>query len=621
LVKKTTEMRINSMELTDIFTKETIQNLKNNKDEITEDLLEALRSHGNEGKQIALDILDLEKDHEQYYLDAFGNRISFNGNRRLKKAFTKLSLSPIHEIELHKCAEDIHYFKDNYIKIKTPKGVNFPDMRQYQDDFINSVMPDEHESLIGLMGRQSGKTVSTAIYLAHKYNFGKSLNIGIVANKGAMAREFLSNAKNILIELPIWIQQGCENWSKGSIENESMMRILTDVPSPDSFRGFTIAILVVDEAAFIRPSVWEEFSDSIFPSQSGLAWKKNIILSTAKGMNHFYQMVKGAREKTNGFHIHEVDWKDVPRFNPNGSQMTNEEFMTKVVDKHGIIYFNQNYANEFLGSSHTLISAQKLSLMSHGEIHEIRDGKLNIYHYPQEGHKYIMTVDASKDGKDAFAVQIIDCTDFRFVQAATAKLQVDYLLMPDFIHEWAEYYNNPYLVIENNEGAGQSVADQLYQSYEYENLHFDKDVGRNRRKKYPGFRTTTKTRKMMLQTMKLFIENDKLEINDKSTINEFFQFILVNNKFQADEGAMDDMIMALAMVFVPFCNSKNFEDMRVLVNNLYHSDTLEDAEKVDYGDMLTIGSFDDGIEQEEEHHITKVKTYFNGHIVEDGGSY
>ena len=27
--------------------------------------------------------------NEEYYLDAFGNRISFNGNRRLKKAFTK----------------------------------------------------------------------------------------------------------------------------------------------------------------------------------------------------------------------------------------------------------------------------------------------------------------------------------------------------------------------------------------------------------------------------------------------------------------------------------------------------------------------------------------------------
>ena len=57
------------------------------------------------------------------------------------------------------------------------------------------------------MGRQSGKSISTAIYLSHKFNFSKDINIGIVGNKGAQAREFLANTKNILIELPIWMQQ------------------------------------------------------------------------------------------------------------------------------------------------------------------------------------------------------------------------------------------------------------------------------------------------------------------------------------------------------------------------------------------------------------------------------
>lgn len=613
------------MSLKKIFTDDIIQHLKNNKDEITFELLQELRSHGNEGKQLALDILDLEKDNEQYYLDAYGNRISFNGNRRLKKAFTKLAMAQIHKDEIKRCTEDIHYFKDNYVKIKTKLGVNFPDLRVYQDEFINEIIPDENEDNIGLMGRQSGKSISTAIYLSHKYNFDKEINIGIVANKGPMAREFLANAKNILIELPIWLQQGTVTWNKSSIENESKMRILTDVPSSDSFRGFTIAVLVVDECAFIKPTVWDEFADSIFPSQSGLAWKKNIILSTANGMNHFYQMVKGAREDANGINIYEVKWTDVPRFNPDGSQMTNEEFQEKIVRKYGIVYFNQNYANEFLGSSHTLISSNKLQEMKESEVHEIRDGKLKIYHYPEEGHKYIMTVDAAKDGTDYFAVNIVDITDFNFKQVATAHLQIDYLLMPEFINEWAEYYNKPYLIIENNEGAGQSIADQMYNDYEYENLHFDRRSDSNSsnlsksRKKYPGFRTTPKTRKQILQTLKLFIENDRLEVNDKTTISEFYQFILINNKYQADDGAHDDMIMALALIFVPFTNSKNFEDMKALIKNLYATDDLEESEKVNFGEMLTIGSFDDGTD--EEHFPPESQQTFNGFIVEDGGFF
>ena len=605
------------MSLNQIIDQATIDYLKVNKHEITTELLDALREHGNEGKSIALEILDLAKDDEQYYLDAFGNRMSFNGNRRLKKAFSKLSLSPIHEQELMRCATDIHFFKDNYVKIKTKAGVNFPDLRSYQNEFLDSILPDEHEDNIGLMGRQSGKSISTAIYLAHKFNFGKDINIGIVGNKGKQAAEFLANTKNILIELPVWMQQGVSVWNKGSIENESKMRILTDVPTSDAFRGFTIAILVVDECAFIKSTVWDEFADSIFPSQSGLAWKKNIILSTANGMNHFYQMVKGAREDSNGMNIFEVNWKDVPRFNPDGSQMKPEEFMEKIVKKHGIIYFNQNYANEFLGSSHTLISSGKLAEMKEKEAERIRDGKLKIYHEPEPGHKYIMAVDPAKDGTDAFAVQIVDITDFHFKQVATAQLQIDYLLMPEFIDEWGREYNNAYLIIENNEGAGQSIADQMFQTYEYENLHFDKDVGRNNKKKYPGFRTTSKTRKQILQTLKLFIENDKLEVNDKKTINEFYQFILVNGKFQADDGAHDDMIMSLALIFVPFCNTKNFEDMKALVKNLYDDD-LPEAEKVDFGELLTIGSFDDS--SDEEYIPQKEYDLWNGHVIIDGGS-
>lgn len=153
--------------LSKIFTKSIIDHLRQNKHEITPDLLGELRTHGNAGKQIALEILDIEKDAEQYYLDAFGNRMSFNGNRRLKKAFTKMKLHQIHISELERCANDIHYFKDNYVRIKTKSGVNFPELREYQNEFINSILPDDNEDNIGLMGRQCC-SASTSISVINK---------------------------------------------------------------------------------------------------------------------------------------------------------------------------------------------------------------------------------------------------------------------------------------------------------------------------------------------------------------------------------------------------------------------------------------------------------------------
>lgn len=133
--------------------KKTIEYVKEHKELITKEILDELRKT-KEGKHIALEILDLPKDEEQYYLDAFGNRISNNGNRMIKKPFTKINLASIHIDEIKRCFESLDYFKNNYVQIKTPKtGVNFPDLRPYQDKFLE-VLNSDKESIVSLQGRQ-----------------------------------------------------------------------------------------------------------------------------------------------------------------------------------------------------------------------------------------------------------------------------------------------------------------------------------------------------------------------------------------------------------------------------------------------------------------------------------
>lgn len=330
--------------LKEIFTANTINHYKNNKGLITSELLETLRSYGNEGKQIALDILDTEKSEDNYYLDAYGEKISYMGDRNLKKAYTEMKLSPIHIEELKRCKEDLYYFKDNYVKIRTKDGVNFPETRPYQIKFLDSILDEESEGTVSLQGRQAGKSVTTAIYLAWKFIFTENINIGICANKGSLAREFLNNVKMILEFLPMWLRVGVTVWNKGSISSESNTRILTDVPNQNSFRGFSINILVIDEVAFIKSTIWNEFADSIFPSQSSLSWKKNILISTPNGLNHWKTICDKAKSGESGYLFHFVDWRDVPRFDNKGRQLTAEEFKNKIIRKNGITFFNQNYA-------------------------------------------------------------------------------------------------------------------------------------------------------------------------------------------------------------------------------------------------------------------------------------
>lgn len=618
--------------MTMILSNEQIELLKNNKNLITEELLDTLRKT-KEGKSVALQILDIPKDDEDYYLDAFGSRISFDGNRQIKPCYTKIQLSDIQIKEIQKCSEDIDYFKANYVQFKTKSGIGFPDHRKYQDDFIHA-LNDENDQYVVVFPRQAGKSATTAVWLTWLFLFRADISIGICANRGSTASDFLANVKNIFTLLPIWMQQGIKTWNVRRIEGENGTKILTDATSGDSFRGSSMNVIVVDECAYVRSSKWEAFSDGILPSQSALAWKKTIFISTPNGMNHFYDYYKNSKKRkvledlskdevekvktqekvlnvfknksgnynaeidkpSNDMELLTVDWKEVPRYDRNNNLIDPEVFKQQVIDRQGLQFFLQAYACEFLGSSHTLISGEVLKELesSTPERQMFVNGTtefVNIYSEAEEGHKYILSCDPAKDGRDYFALHVIDITKFPFKQVVCGKLQIDYLLMPEFIFELANMYNTAFTIIENNEGAGQSIADTLKRDFEYENLYFDRDGKGDKFKKYPGFRTTPKSRNQLLETLKLLIENNKLEINDEDTIFELQRFVLLRKKFQAEDGFHDDLVMSLAIAFCLFNDINNFEDIKKVSESIYSDDS-----SVDFTDIMTIGCFDDGTE-------------------------
>lgn len=611
-----------------ILSAEQIKVLKENKELITSEILDELRKT-KEGKSVALEILDIERDNEDYYLDAFGSRISFNGNRQIKPFHTKINLSDIHIQEIKKCSEDIDYFKNNYVQFRTKSGIGFPDHREYQEKFIHS-LNDENDQYLVVFPRQAGKSATTAVWLTWLFLFKEQINIGICANRGSTATDFLANVKNIFSLLPIWFQQGIKVWNVKRIEGENGTRILTDATSGDSFRGSTMNVVVVDEAAYVAATKWESFVDSVLPSQSSLAWKKTIFISTPNGLNHFYSMVKDSKKRkvienvqeseieeikkketvldvvknkygtfdvqidkpSNDMELITVDWRKVPRYDRKGNLIDPETFKQQVIDRDGLQFFLQAYACEFLGSSHTLISGDVLK-----EIESVKpkdrifvqgtEEFVKIYEEPLENHKYILSVDPAKDGRDYFALHMIDVTKFPFKQVASGRLQIDYLLMPNFLYDFANSYNTAFTIIENNEGAGQSIADTLKRDFEYENLYYDRTG--NKFKNYPGFRTTTKSRAQLLETLKLLIENKKLEIYDSDTILELQRFILVKKKFQAEEGFHDDLVMSLAIAFCLFNDIQNFEDFKEVTKSIYSES------ETDFADYITIGNFDDGI--------------------------
>lgn len=582
-----------------LLTPEEVKYFQTHQNEITSELLEALRENGKPGKQQALDILDITKDEEAFSIDAFGNRISFNGDRTLKKPFTQLQFSSIHIQEIEKCLRDPLFFISNYTRVMTKTGIDFLDFRDYQMNYLKTLMDDSNENILHLAPRQSGKSIVTGTWLSHCFTFEKDINIGIVANKGAMAREFLDKCKNMIINLPIWLKPGVKVWNKTSIRSENNVNILTDVPSDSSFRGWSINYLIVDETDWIIPKNFVEMKDSLTPSQAALSKKKNIFLTTPNGKQQFYEMWKDAgythEESRNGYIKYDFDWKLVPRYKSDGTLWGPEEFKQYIIKKDGPQVWYQNYQCSFLGSSFALIPDEILDTYKiKNPIDTDIRGQLKVYENPIPKHKYIIGVDSSKEGQDFTGIQIFDITDLMFRQVASAKLKIDYLMVPEILYEYGNKFNQALIIVENNEGSGQSIADILARDYEYDNVFYEYKIIRGARKRlgYPGFRTTRLTRDLLLQVLRMLATSNRLSLCDSDTIKEFESFVLVNNKYQANGvNAHDDLVMATLMCFAVFKDSKTFEDIKIIIDGLKSGDSINEEL---IGNVLAFSDFGDG---------------------------
>lgn len=324
----------------------------------------------------------------------------------------------------------------------------------------------------------------------------------------------------------------------------------------------------------------------------------NNIEDIVKNPDGTFTMHHREYKSKSGTRLVTADWKKVPHYSKDGKLLHPDEFERQTIAKYGEQYHNQVNKCEFLGSASTLISTEALKLMEAKEPIE-QDSIVNgikIYEKPIEKHSYILSVDPSKDGIDSFAIQVTDITKFPFIQVASAQLDVDYLMMPESLESLGMYYNEAYIIIENNEGAGQSVADMLFLVYEYPNMYRDRDTADKKFKKFYGFRTTKKTRPLILNMMKIFIEEGKLIINDRKTIEEFFNFIKGDGlKYEAEEGYHDDAVMSQALMFAPFMQIKAFDDLELFLGALRLEVLDEDGtETSDYYSTLDVGGFSDG---------------------------
>ena len=516
------------------------------------------------------------------------------GNPNLKKANISQEFSPEEVEEYLKCADDPVHFILNYIKIVSlDDGVIPFTMYDFQVDMVKSFHDNRFN--IAKLPRQSGKSTIVTAYLLWYVLFNPNVNVAILANKAATAREMLGRLQLSYENLPKWLQQGILQWNRGSLELENGSKILAASTSASAVRGMSFNVIFLDEFAFVPNHIADQFFSSVYPTVSSGKSTKVIIISTPHGMNMFYKLWHDAEQGKNEYLPTEVHWSQVP-----GRDAAWKEQTIKNTSEQ---QFKVEFECEFLGSVDTLISPSKLRTMPYADPIAQNKG-LAIYERVVAEHNYIITVDVARGTcNDYSAFMVMDTTTLPYkVVARYRNNEIKPIIFPNIIIDVAKNYNNAYILCEVNDIGGQ-VADIIQFDLEYENLLMAAMRGRagqqlgqgfSGKKTQLGVKMSSAVKQVGCSNLKALIEEDKLIIPDYDTIAELTTFIVKGQSFAAEDGCNDDLAMCLVifgwMAMQDYFKQMHDNDVRQRI----YDDQRESIEQ----DMSPFGFMDDGLGDE-----------------------
>ena len=464
------------------------------------------------------------------------------GNPNLKKANVAQEWTEEEIKEYAKCMKDPIYFIQEYIRIVSlDEGLVSFKMYDFQKEMVGTF--HNNRFTICKLPRQSGKSTTIIAYLLHYVLFNPTVNVAILANKAATARDLLGRLQLAYEHLPKWLQQGVMSWNKGSLELENGSKILASSTSASAVRGGSYNIIFLDEFAYVPANVAEQFFSSVYPTISSGKTSKVMIVSTPHGMNMFYKMWTDAENGRNSYNPIEVHWSEVPG--------RDEEWKAETIKNTSEQQFNTEFECEFLGSIDTLITPRKLRTLSFVDPIQ-RNAGLDVYKRPEEGNTYFISADVSRGtSNDYSAFVVFDITQMPYTIAAKYRdNEIKPLVYPQKIYDVARVYNQAFVLIEIND-IGEGVANTMQFYLEYDNLVMASMRGRAGQILGGGFsggraqlgvRTTKAVKKVGCSNLKQMVEDNKLIVEDYDFVNELSTFIVKGQSFEADEGCTDDLV-------------------------------------------------------------------------------
>ena len=361
-------------------------------------------------------------------------------------------------------------------------------------------------------GRQAGKTAlaeQQALFWAMKTT---NILVYWVSPTAAQATKVYNQLLEMIVGMPFVLSnKGGQGDTEILFTNGSKI-LFRSAAQEDSLRGETIEYLIVDEAAFIKESV---FGEILLPMLN-VRGKKCLIISTPKGKNWFFNQYQ------RGFG-NDVNYKSF-KFISSDNPYSNPVIIGIAKENLPDVLFRQEYLAEFVDSAAIFENLNTICV-------------LDTIDKPVEGRTYYMGIDIALKN-DYTVINVIDDKDNvvwydRFNQITAPELKAR-------IIEANNIWKPKKLMIEEN-NQGLPIIDDLKIVHRLNNII--------------GFKTTAVSKPEIINNLINAFASKKIRVpNDdiyKSELETFTMTISPTGKpkFEAASGFHDDIPMSLAITW------------------------------------------------------------------------
>lgn len=467
-------------------------------------------------------------------------------NNKIKRPFLTSEFTTEQILEIQRCSYDPIYFIEKYVMIQHPLLGAVPFiLYPFQRRMVTAYK--ENRFTIILASRQVGKSATAAAFLLWYTIFNFDKTVLIASNKNKNAMEIMHRIKFAYEELPDWIKPGAldDGWNKHSVAWDNGSRIESTATSEDSGRGMSISLLYLDEFAFVRPSIQQEFWTSISPTLS--TGGSCIVTSTPNGDgNLFAQLWRSAEAGV----ITKGDFPFVPvRVKWDEPPGRNEKFKREQLAVIGPSRWDQEFECKFLSSDSLLIESFILNDLHRNVVPPVMvKDKVQFFDNIKRGGTYLVGVDpATGSGKDFGVITIYEFPSLKQVgefRSNAISTTSTYGVLKNILLYIEKVGAMAYFSIERN-GIGEGMLTLYINDDNFpEQASMISDSGKN---KMGMFTDGPRKRKACLG-LKQLVESGKLTARSPELIKELKTFVKRGESYSGQLGATDDCVSATLIV-------------------------------------------------------------------------